>query len=199
MSAIEFYFDFSSPYGYLTSTRIDEMAARHGRSVDWKPYLMGVVMKQTGAEPLLNVPMKGDYARYDLARSARRMKVPFVLPAPFPFASIAACRAFYALADEESGEARRLAEALYGASFARGLDVSQAEGVLEIAAELGLDRDALAAAMQDQSVKDRLRREVEAAIGRGVFGSPYLIVDGEPFWGHDRLVEVEAWLESGGW
>ena len=92
-----------------------------------------------------------------------------------------------------------MAEALYGASFARGLDVSQAEGVLEIAAELGLDRDALAAAMQDQSVKDRLRREVEAAIGRGVFGSPYLIVDGEPFWGHDRLVEVETWLESGGW
>ncbi|MEA3154228.1 MAG: hypothetical protein QOK44_1817, partial [Betaproteobacteria bacterium] len=54
-------------------------------------------------------------------------------------------------------------------------------------------------ALNDAAVKDRLRREVDAAIGLGVFGSPYIIIDGEPFWGADRLDQVEKWLATGGW
>ena len=199
MSTIEFYFDFSSPYGYLTSKVIDEIAARHGRKVDWKPYLMGVVMNQTGAEPLLNIPIKGDYARHDVSRTARRMQISYVLPTPFPFASVAACRAFYALVDDDPEAARALAKAVFDAAFARGEDMSGAEAVLGTAAAIGLDRSVLERAIQDQSVKDRLRSEIGQAIQKGVFGSPILIVDGEVFWGHDKLSELEAWLESGGW
>jgi 2-hydroxychromene-2-carboxylate isomerase len=55
------------------------------------------------------------------------------------------------------------------------------------------------AALADPAVKARLRAEVDAAIARGVFGSPYFVVDGEPFWGHDRLDQVERWLATGGW
>jgi len=68
-----------------------------------------------------------------------------------------------------------------------------------VAAKLGVDKGEFAQALNDPAVKERLRIEVDAAIERGVFGSPYIVVDGEPFWGSDRLDQVERWLETGGW
>lgn len=196
---ITFYFDFSSPYGYLAAQRIDEVAARQGRTVAWRPFLLGVVFKQTRAEPLLNLPLKGDYARHDIARTARRLGVPFVLPRSFPFMAVAPSRAFYWLHDQDPEAARGLAKALYHKAFGEGGDISLPEAVAEVAAGQGVDRDALLSALQDPGVKDRLKREVDAAVQAGAFGSPMFFVDGEPFWGVDRLPDVEAWLASGGW
>jgi 2-hydroxychromene-2-carboxylate isomerase len=71
--------------------------------------------------------------------------------------------------------------------------------VAEIAAGIGIDRAALLAAVADPRIKDRLKEQTEAAIERGVFGSPFIFVDGEPFWGADRLPQVETWLSKGGW
>ena len=199
MQTIEFYFDFASPYGYLASHVIDALGERVGRTVVWKPFMLGVAMKETGAGPLLMMPMKGDYARLDIARSARRLGAPMVVPETFPFASVAACRAYYALADEDPEAAKTLARALYATVFAKGQEISRPETVLETAAGAGLDAEALAATMASQEIKDRLRREVTEAMERGVFGSPFFLADGEPFWGFDRLPEVEAWLREGGW
>lgn len=196
---VDFYFDFSSPYGYLAAQRIDALAARHGREVAWRPMLLGAVFKTTGAEPLVKVPLKREYADRDLRRSARLLGVPFTLPPGFPFASVAACRAYYWLAERDPGRATELARALYRAAFAEGRDISGAEAVAEAAAGLGVERMALLDALQEPRVKERLRAEVEAAIERGVFGSPFVFVDGEPFWGHDRLDHVERWLATGGW
>ena len=73
------------------------------------------------------------------------------------------------------------------------------EAVVEVAESLGMDRDSLAEALRDPAVKDRLRAEVDKSAEAGVFGSPFIVVDGEPFWGHDRLEHAEKWLETGGW
>ena len=200
MSApIEFYFDFSSPYGYLAAERIDDIAARHGRDVSWRPYLMGVAMKVTGSSPIVNRPMLGEYSRRDMVRSARRLKMPFSFPEPFPIATIAACRAVYWRELTGAEEAKFLARALYRAYFADGRNISDAEVVADVAAESGADRDALLGGIQDSAVKDRLKEVTNDAVARGIFGSPFVVVDGEPFWGHDRLDEVERWLETGGW
>ena len=196
---IEFYFDFSSPYGYLGAQRIDEIGAKHGREVAWKPFLLGAVFKTTRSEPLLGIPMKGDYARIDMPRAARRLGVPFAMPSPFPFMSVAACRAYYWLLDRDPAKAKELAKAVYRASFGEGRDMSGAEAVVEVAAGLGVDGGELGAGLQDQAVKDRLRQEVDIGIEKGVFGSPFIFVDGEPFWGHDRLDTIDKWLETGGW
>ncbi len=197
---IEFYFDLASPYGYLASTQIEAIGERHARAVRWRPYLMGAAMKLTGSRPLTERAMIDGYARHDMARSARLLGVPFALPEPFPVATVAACRACY-WAEERLGEpaAKGLAQALYAAYFAAGRNIGEPAVVLEVGAETGLERGALAAGLQDPAVKARLRAETEAAIERGIFGSPFVIVDGEPFWGHDRLAQVERWLESGGW
>lgn len=196
---IDFYFDFSSPYGYLASTRIEALAARHGRSVAWRPHLLGAVFKLNDQRPLVSIPLKSDYAARDLARSARLLKVPFKLPTKFPVGATAPSRAFYWVNDRDPALAKRLAQALYYAYFAEDRDISSPEVTCDVAVRLEVDRADLARALDDPAVKERLRTEVDAAIARGVFGSPYIIVDGEPFWGSDRLDQVEKWLETGGW
>ena len=196
---VEFFFDFSSPYGYLAAQRVDEVADEQDREVTWKPFLLGAVFKTTGAEPLLNIPMKGDYARHDLARSARLFEIPFTVPTPFPFMSVSACRAYYWLAERDETAAKDLAVALYDRAFGQGESIVKPEEVAAVAKGLDHDPEQVKAALQDQRIKDLLKSEVDAAIGRGVFGSPFFIVDGEPFWGYDRLEEVGLWLETGGW
>src|SRR5215470_16185085 len=90
---IDFYFDFSSPYGYLASEKIEALAAKHGRGVNWRPMMLGVVFKQTGAVPLLQIPIKGEYSRRDMERSARFHGIPgFRVPSKFPIPSQAPAR-----------------------------------------------------------------------------------------------------------
>lgn len=196
---IDFYFDFSSPYGYFASTRIDAIAARYGRDVVWRPILLGAVFKLTGQQPLPTIPLKGSYAKHDLVRSARLLGIPFKLPGKFPIAGQAPSRAYYWLSDRDRASATRLAQALYHAYFAEDRDISSPEVTANVAAKLGMDRAAVLAALSDAAVKERLRTEVDAAIERGVFGSPYVVIDGEPFWGADRLDQAEKWLATGGW
>ena len=186
---LDFYFDFSSPYGYLAAQKIEPLAARHGRGVTWRPMLLGAAFKATGAAPLPQVPLKGDYSIRDFSRSARFHGIRFRLPQPFPVSTVAACRAFYSLKDEK--HAVQLAKALLTAYFVEGINIGEPDEVLKVAASLGLSPN-----INDQAVKDKTRGEVDAAIARGVFGSPYVVIDGEPFWGLDRFDQVERWLAA---
>ncbi|SDG72357.1 2-hydroxychromene-2-carboxylate isomerase [Roseospirillum parvum] len=199
VAPILFYFDFSSPYGYLAAQRVDAMAEVHDRTVDWRPILLGPAMSESGNRPLLDQPMKGDYARRDMERMARLWGVPFTLPEPFPVATLAAARGFYWLSQTDRGRAVPFAKAVYLAYFAEGRDISRTEVVVEVAAGLGIAPDAFLAAVQEPTIKARLKAEVARAMELGVFGSPFLIVDGEPFWGADRLEQASRWLATSGW
>jgi 2-hydroxychromene-2-carboxylate isomerase len=196
---INFYYDFSSPYGYLAAHKIDDIARLYGRTVLWRPVLLGVIFKTTGAQPLLDVPIKGPYARRDIERTARFHGVPLEFPQVMPFPSIAAARAVYWVQDREPDQARNLSLALYDRAFAQGGDIRTADSVLEIANGIGIDAARLSEALNDPAVKERLKTENDAAMAAGVCGSPFFVVDGEPFWGADRLDHVERWLATGGW
>ncbi|HEY1459730.1 MAG TPA: 2-hydroxychromene-2-carboxylate isomerase [Casimicrobiaceae bacterium] len=197
---IEFYFDFSSPYGYLASEKIEALAARHGREVSWHPVLLGVVFKQTGAMPLLQVPLKGEYSRRDMHRSARFHGVDrFRVPTKFPIPSQAAARVVLWSAQRDPALAARVVHALYRAYFVDDQDISSPEVAVAVAASCGLDAAEVRAAIEDPSIKEALKRANEQAIAKGVFGSPYIIIDGEPFWGLDRLDQVDRWMATGGW
>ena len=195
---LEFYFDFSSPYSYMASEKIDELAARYGRKVKWRPILLGAIFKTTGAAPLTSVPLKGDYSKHDMARSARFMGLPFVMPSKFPLATQGAARAYYWLHETDCNKARQFGHAVFRALFVDNRDISAPEVVLDLAAKLGIDTTACASAMGDEKYKQRLKDEVDAALKKGVFGAPYIVCDGEPFMGADRLPQLERWLESGG-
>jgi 2-hydroxychromene-2-carboxylate isomerase len=196
---IDFYFEFSSPYGYIAAQQVDDLGKRVGRQVNWRPMLLGPVFKLTGGAPLVEIPMKGDYSKHDFVRTARRHKIAYRHPQKFPVGTVAALRAFYWQSDRDPAKAHELARAVYKAYFADGIDIGAAANVIEIAGAIGIDRAALAAALEDPAVKERARKEVDAAIAAGVFGSPYFVVDGEPFWGSDRMPMVEDWIRSGGW
>jgi len=196
---IEFWFDFSSPYGYLAAQKIDALAARHGRTVDWRPMLLGVAFKQSGQAPLTQIPLKGDYSRRDFARSARFHGVAdFRMPEKFPIPSQAPARIVLWAKARDPAQAAVVAKALYRAYFFEGLDVSDPEVAADVAARTGLDRVAARGAVDDPAVKDLLKREVDGGIARGVFGSPFVFVDGEPFWGLDRFDQIDRWLATGG-
>jgi len=196
---IDFYFDFSSPYGYLASRKIDELAAKHGRSVNWRPVLLGVIFKTTGGAPLTQIPLKGDYSKRDFARSARFHGVTeFSMPSPFPIASQAPARIILWAKAEDPNRVPRIAHAFYQAYFVDNRDISNPDTAANVAAEAGIERAAARSAVDDPAIKDALKREVEAAVAAGVFGSPFVIVDGEPFWGIDRFDQVDRWLATGG-
>ncbi len=198
-SLIHFYFDFSSPYGYFSSEKIEVLASRCGRTVSWRPYLMGAVMRMTGRKPLVQIPLIDDYSRRDLQRIARYQDIPFSVPSKFPIPTVSACRAYYWCKENDPDRCKTLVHALYRAYFVDDKLISDTDTVLEIAASRGIDATRLATALHDETLKRKVRAVTDAAIDQGIFGSPFFVVDGEPFWGHDRLDQVEAWAQSGGW
>jgi 2-hydroxychromene-2-carboxylate isomerase len=194
---IDFYFDFSSPYGYLAAMRIDALAAKYQRDVAWRPILLGPAFKASGNAPLIGQPLKGDYARRDLRRTAAFMGIPFGMPTPFPIGTQNAARAFYWLNERDPAIAKAVAISLLKTYFVEGRDITSPDMVVEIASQHDVDRAELSAALADPVVKDCLKKEASLALG--VFGSPYIVVDGEAFWGTDRFDQIDAWLKTGGW
>ncbi len=196
---LDFHFDFSSPYGYLMAEKIDALAERYGRSVNWHPVLLGIIFQATGARPPVEGGgSKASYMFRDFARSARHLGVPYNMPSRFPLPTQNAARAFYWLAAQDVALAKRFAQAVYRAFFVDDRDISSPETVLQIAADFAVDRQALEAALRSPEIKARLKDEVDAALQAGVFGSPHVIVDGEAFFGADRLPQIEKWLATGG-
>jgi 2-hydroxychromene-2-carboxylate isomerase len=198
---LAFHFDFISPYGYFASRRIEALAAHHGRTVDWRPMLLGVaVLKVMGLKPLLDTPLKGDYVRRDVLRLARREGVRLgrdlnaSVGNPLPPA-----RAFYWVKQHRPELAAPMAHALFNAFWEEGRDLSTPEAVGAIRLPEGLEAAAVIAGAASDEAATLLRNAVAASIKEGIFGSPTIVVDGEPFWGNDRLADVDAWLAEGGW
>lgn len=189
---IDFYFDFSSPYGYFGSLFVEEL----GVETTWRPYLMGAAMKETGIPALVEIPYKRDYAALDIMRTARLHGVAFSMPSYFPFMSVKVCRAFYAI-EEAQGQAaaKAFAAKVMAAVWGKGPNMTETEAILSLSdmADLG---DAMAA----QEIKDRLRAETEAAMKRGCWGSPHFFINegeaSEHFWGCDKRAQMEMWLKE---
>lgn len=195
---IEFYFDFSSPYSYIAAEVIDGLAEKYGRKVKWRPMLLGVVFQKTGQPLLVNVPLKGEYSMRDFARSARYHGVPFTFPAKFPLSTVSAARAYYWLHGQNCQKARDFTRAVFRAYWVDGRDISDLAVLQDIAAALGIDGAALAAGIATPEIKERLKAETDTALAKDMCGAPYFVVDNEPFWGADRLPQIEKWLQTGG-
>ena len=141
MAPIEFYFDFISPYGYLGSTQVEALAARYGRTVDWKPVLLGItVMKVMGLKPLPETPLKKDYILIDKPRMATLLGVPLVEHGLKGVNSLAASRAFLWLKAQDPALAVRFAHRIYERLWVQGKDIMESvtmtsRGTLNFASE----------------------------------------------------------------
>ena len=199
---IEFYFDFISPFGYLASLRVDDMAARHGYDCDWNAMLLGVsVLKVMGMKPLPQTPLKGAYLKRDLARYLSRRGLVLARdlnqPPPNP---LPAARAFHALKAHDAAQARLVAQALFHALWIEDRDIGDPAITLATAVAAGADETFLRGAIASGGAGDQaLRSAVDASIARGVFGSPFFMVEDEPFFGLEKMELVKEWMATGGW
>lgn len=196
-AAIRFWFDFASPYAYLSAARIRPLADAAGVPIDWRPFLLGPIFQAasggaSGRQPMS--PAARTYKWRDLERAAARHGLPYRLPAKYPPDGLKAARIALAALDEGWGEA--WIGACFRAAYVEDLDLADPATLSAIAVRLGREGDALAAHAADPALKARLRASTEEAMAAGVFGAPAFVVDGAPpelFWGDDRLEQALDW------
>ena len=163
--------------------------------------LLGLsVLKIMGLPPIAQLPLKGDYLRVDLERYLRRHKLTLARSREMPPSNpIPAGRAFHWIDQRDQALAKRAAKAILDAYWREGNDIGSSETVITIARRVGADATALQQGFTNGEADRLLRAAVDRSVALGVFGSPFFIVDGEPFFGLEKMELVEEWLVSGGW
>ncbi len=202
MARIECFFDCSSPWTYLCFHNLQAMARAEGVQVDWRPILVGGVFNAVNPSVYATrdnpVPVKARYQAKSMQDWARLAGLAITFPPTvFPVNSVKVMRACVALA--EQGRMLEFARAAFEAYFGRDQDISQDAVISDLCAALGLDAQALTAAIETPEVKARLRENTNELIARGGFGSPTIFVDHvDMYFGNDSLALVRAALRSRG-
>jgi 2-hydroxychromene-2-carboxylate isomerase len=189
---LEFWFDFASNYSYLSVMRIEQMAARLGVIIQWRPFLLGPIFKSFGwsTSPFVLQTWKTDYVWQDMARQCRKYGLAWTRPTTFPRASLLPARVALVGADEPwMGEYCRQVMQL---NFVSDQEIESAAALSRVLAQLDLPAQDIIVKAQDDANKLRLRKQTELAAARGIFGAPTFFVGEEMFWGNDRLDDALA-------
>lgn len=194
---VELWFEFASTYSYPATLRVEAAAREQGVSLVWTPFLLGPIFKAQGwnDSPFNLQPVKGRYMWRDLERICASLALPFRRPSRFPRNGLLAARV--ACVDGSDAWRPEFARRVYGANFARDLDISEPDVVLACLEGLVPDAKATLAAAGEEPAKSRLRANTERAVELGIFGAPAFVVGDELFWGNDRLEEALAWSRRG--
>ena len=193
MAALEFWFEFASTYSYPAAHAVEAAAKARGVEVMWRSFLLGPIFAAQGwnDSPFNILPAKGAYMWRDLARICANQGLPLKKPSQFPRGSLLAARIVCRFADEAwVGEFVRR---VYSANFVDDLDIASPFVIGKILADMGQTPAPIMQAAQAQESKDAFRAQSERAIALGIFGAPSFVVDGEVFWGGDRLTQALDW------
>ncbi|MDB5812077.1 MAG: 2-hydroxychromene-2-carboxylate isomerase family protein [Betaproteobacteria bacterium] len=184
---IEFWFDFASNYSYLSVMRIEDAAAATGATVVWRPFLLGPIFKSFGWDnsPFVLQHEKGDYMWKDMARECRKYGLPWNRPSTFPRVSTLPARV--AIVAAETPWIGEFCRRIMLLNFASDRDINSQEAVAEVLSNLGLPALQILDEAQSETNKPRLRQQTETAKAKRIFGAPTFFVNGEMFWGNDRL------------
>jgi 2-hydroxychromene-2-carboxylate isomerase len=184
-----FYFDLGSPYAYLTAERISGLFTEAGlEQPEWQPILLGGLFRTFERDSWANGPGREEGIAEVERRAAAQGLPPLAWPEPWPGNTLFAMRV--ATFAKQTGRTVSFALAAFRQAFAAGRDLSEPDNVLIAAAACELHPNALLKAVETKGVKDALRTATDSAAELGVFGVPSLLVDGEVFWGDDRLEEA---------
>jgi 2-hydroxychromene-2-carboxylate isomerase len=191
--SFDFYFEFASTYSHLTALRIRPLAAAAGVELRYRPMLLGPIFARQGwnDSPFNLYPEKGRYMWRDVARQAERYGLPFRKPSAFPRAGLLAARVATAALGEPF--LPDFVESVYRANFAEDRDTQGADVIAALLVSLGADAERWLARAGEADVKASLRATTEEAVRVGIFGAPSFVVEGELFWGDDRLEQALAW------
>jgi len=185
---IDFYFDLVSPYSYIASMLIDDVAHRGNAKVSWKPFLLGGVFKAVGTtDPPGLHPIKKPYLLKDLQRLSKHLKIPIKMPPDFPVRTVLAMRTLCGFNADEIPQA---ANTLYKAYWVNNKDIADPDVVGSLVGREAVERAGM------QEIKDKLFQSTEEAVRLGAFGAPTFFVKDEMFFGHDRLPLLELHLNG---
>ncbi|MEX0344682.1 MAG: 2-hydroxychromene-2-carboxylate isomerase [Rhizobiaceae bacterium] len=199
-SKIEFIFDFGSPNAYLAHKAIVPMAARLGAELDIIPCLLGGIFKETGNQaPMISLAkIKGklDYDRLEFARFLKKHNITgFKFNPHFPVNTVMLMRG--AVAAKMDGDLDRYVEAGLKLMWEEGQKMDDPEIFVKALTDAGIDGAHIAARIQESDVKAKLFENTAAAVARGAFGMPTFFVDGEMYFGKERLAQIEEQISSG--
>jgi 2-hydroxychromene-2-carboxylate isomerase len=197
VAELDFFFEFASTYSYPAAMRIEALAQAAGVKVRWRPFLLGPILKTQGwdTSPFNIYPSKGRYMWRDLERITSELGLKFHAPEPFPQSSVLASRVAHVGLNEGWGEA--FCRAVYVSEFGEKRDIGNTDVIVDLLRGLGVVPDQALARAQSDEIKSKLREETEAAQRHGVFGAPsFVTVDGELFWGNDRLEQALKWAKG---
>jgi 2-hydroxychromene-2-carboxylate isomerase len=186
---VEFYFDYGSPYSYIAHRRLPEVLRRARGSAQYRPMLLGGVFQATGnASPAMN-PVKWPNSQRDLERFVKKYEVPFRRNPHFPVNTLKLMRG--AVVAEEEGFLPRYTDAAFAAMWRDGEKMDDDDVIARVLGDAEIDAGRVLARIGEDAVKQKLKSYTEAAVKRGVFGAPTFFVEGEMFFGQDRLDFVE--------
>ncbi|SDI88474.1 2-hydroxychromene-2-carboxylate isomerase [Paraburkholderia phenazinium] len=191
---VEFYFDVGSPAAYLAWTQLPGLCAQRGAELVYKPMLLGGVFKATGNASPAVIPAKGRYVEKDYERHASRYGVPLTINPHFPIITLHLMRAVTGVQMRHPERLDGLLKAVFEAMWVDGLNLNESEVTVATLAKAGFGASEIEALANDPQVKEVLKQNTEEAVRRGVFGAPTMFVNGEMFFGQDRLEFVREAL-----
>lgn len=194
---IIFYMDFASPYAYFALEQIEEIGRAADRKVEWRPVLIWAVFKQLGISAPMDVPAKKDYLVADMQRSADYFSVPYRHPSRLPASAHLATRLYLTIEEQDGALARQFGLGIFRSFFQDDGDITNKDHVIEIAVQHGIDSQIAEEVMNAPRGRELLAARIDQAIGDRVIGSPFFLVDSEPFFGADRLPQVKWRLRNG--
>ena len=190
---LEFWFEFASTYSYPAAHAVEAAAKARGVEVKWRSFLLGPIFAAQGwnDSPFNIYPAKGKYMWRDLARICASQGLPLKKPSQFPRGSLLAAR--IACRSAEEAWVGEFVRRVYSANFADDADISSPFVIGKILADMGQVPAPMLQAAQAQETKDAFRAQAERAVQLGIIGAPSFVVDGEVFWGGDRLAQALDW------
>jgi 2-hydroxychromene-2-carboxylate isomerase len=191
---VEFYFDVGSPTAYLAHKRLQQLQAQYGCEILYRPILLGGLFKATGNSSPISVPAKGRYMMaLDLPRYAAQYDVPLNHNSHFPINTLNLMRG--AVAGINTDYFADYIDTVFNAIWVDGKNMGDIDVVAEVLGSAELNVNVILASTQDPDVKAALIQNTEVAVQRGLFGAPTMFVEGEMFFGQDRLQFVEAAIQ----
>jgi 2-hydroxychromene-2-carboxylate isomerase len=195
---IQYFFAPHSPYVYLGHERLLKLAAQYGAMIEPKPFDLGAVFSQSGGLPLAKrAPQRQAYRLQELQRWSQFLGLPMNLQPKFFPVDQGPASLLLAAAREQGGadQALELASAITRAVWVEDRDIADAATLEQLAGDAGFDGAALLAASRTPETQRKYDAFTQEALDAGVFGSPWYVVDGQGFWGQDRLDFVERLLQ----
>ena len=193
--SVEFYFDVGSPTAYLAHKRLKQLKLEYGCSIIYHPVLLGGLFKASGNSSPVTVPAKGRYMMMeDLPRFAKLYNVPLNTNPHFPINTLNLMRGAVSALNEAYFDT--YIDTIFNSIWVESRNMGDIDTVIEVLSDAGLDAKSILDATQNPEVKQQLISNTEQAVERGLFGAPTMFVDGEMFFGQDRLQFVEAALKN---